>query len=123
VEEVARIREASGAPTAEELAQAKGGLTLARWEDALDGVRATAATYAGETVRHGSLDHLMAWPAAVRAVSDAEVAAAARKYIDPRAMTAVVVGQIEKVRAARHPRWPVALEEVPALLRPTGSVH
>lgn len=121
MEDVVRIREAPGAPSAEELAQAKGGLTLARWEDALDGVRATAATYASETVRRGSLDHLMAWPAAVRAVTAAEVTDAARRYIDPGATTAVVMGQIEKVRVARHPRWPVALDEVPVLIRPTGS--
>ena len=121
VEEITRIREAPGAPSAEELAQAKGGLTLARWEDALGGVRATAATYAGETVRRGSLDHLMAWPAAVRSVTADEVTAAALKYIDLSAMTAVVLGQIEEIREARHPRWPVALDEVPALLRPAGS--
>ena len=121
VEEIGRIGEASGAPTAEELAQAKGGLTLARWEDALDGARATAATFAMETVRRGSLDHLMAWPAAVRAVSVEDVTYAARKYIDPSAITAVVLGQIDEIREARHPRWPVAFDEVPALIRPPGS--
>ena len=120
-EEVARIREATGAPTAEELSQAKGGLTLARWEGGLDGVRATAATYALETVRRGSLDHLMAWPEAVRAVTVDQVTAAAQTYIDPRAMTAVVLGQIAEIRAARHPRWPVAFDEVPPLIRPPGS--
>jgi predicted Zn-dependent peptidase len=120
-EEIARIRDTGGAPTTEELAQSKGGLTLARWEEALDGVRATAATYAAETVRRGSLDHLMAWPSAVRAVSAEDVTAVARKYLNPGIMTAVVLGRIDDIREARHPRWPAALDEVPALVRPAGS--
>jgi len=117
VEVLSRIRTEDGAPTDEELQQAKGGLTLGRWQDSLDGARRTAATYALETVRRGSLDHLMAWPAAVRAVTAEDVSAAARRYIDPGSLTAVVVGQIDAVRAARHPRWPVTLEELPTLLR------
>jgi predicted Zn-dependent peptidase len=121
VEELTRIREAQGMPSHEELEQAKGGLSLGRWQESLDGARRSAATYATETVRRGSLDHLMAWPATVRAVTAQEVTAAARKYIDPSAMTAVVVGQIAEVREARHPRWPVALDEVVLLLRPTGD--
>ena len=98
-----------------------GGLVLGAWQASLDGARRTAATYATETVRHGSLQHLFAWPAAVGAVTAADVTAAARKYMDPRSLTAVVVGQIELVRAARHPRWPFALDDVPALLRPSGT--
>ncbi len=58
---------------------------------------------------------------AVDAVTAEDVTAAARKYIDPRALTAVVVGQIEEVRAARHPRWPFALDDARALLRPSGG--
>lgn len=121
IEELSRIREADGAPGVDELEQAKGGLVLGAWQASLDGARRTAATYATETVRRGSLEHLMAWPAAVDAVTAADVMAAARKYIDPRALTAVVVGQIDEVRAARHPRWPFALDEVPTLLRPSGE--
>jgi predicted Zn-dependent peptidase len=120
-QELSRIREAEGAPDLDELEQAKGGLVLGTWQASLDGARRTAATYATETVRHGSLEHLFAWPAAVRAVTAANVTAAARKYMDPRSLTAVVVGQIERVRAARHPRWPFALDDVPALLRPSGT--
>lgn len=118
VEELTRIRQVDGAPTPEELDQAKGGLALGWWQDSLDGARRTAATYAMETVRRGSLDHLMAWPGAVGDVTAEEVTAVAAKYIDPNAMTAVVVGQIDEVREARHPRWPVALDEAPSLLRP-----
>ena len=122
VEELTRIRTVAGAPSREELDQARGGLALGRWQESLDGARRTAATYAIETVRRGSLEHLTAWPAEVLAVTAEEVTAAAVEYIDPGAMTAVVVGQISDVRAARHPRWPVALDEVPSLLRPAGPV-
>ena len=122
VEELTRIRTAAGAPSREELDQARGGLALGRWQESLDGARRTAATYAIETVRRGSLEHLTAWPAEVLAVTAEEVIAAAVEYIDPGAMTAVVVGQISDVRSARHPRWPVALDEVPSLLRPAEPV-
>ncbi|HSR40559.1 MAG TPA: hypothetical protein VLL48_00265, partial [Longimicrobiales bacterium] len=121
MEELTRIRREEGAPSAEELAQAKGGLARGWWQDSLDGARRTAETYATETVRRGSLDHLLGWPDRVRAVTADEVTAAASRYIRPAAMTAVVLGQMDEVRTARHPRWPTALDEVPALLRPTGS--
>ena len=121
-EELTRIRTAGGSPSREELDQARGGLALGQWQESLDGARRTSATYAIETVRRGSLEHLAAWPAAVQAVTAQEVTAAAAEYIDPGAMTAVVVGQIDDVRAARHPRWPFELDEVPSLLRPTGRV-
>ena len=120
VEELSKIRTARAAPSQEELEQAKGGLVLGRWQESLDGARRTVMTWAIETVRRGSLDHLLDWPDAVRAVTAADITAAAHKYIDPGALTAVVVGQIDEVRAARHPRWPVALDEVPALLRPAS---
>jgi predicted Zn-dependent peptidase len=121
VEEVMGIRQVEGAPTPEELQQAKGGLALGWWQDSLDGARRTAATYAAETINRGSLDHLMSWPQAVRAVTAEDVTASARKYIDPEGMTAVVLGPISEIRGALHPRWPLALAEVPALLRPGGS--
>jgi predicted Zn-dependent peptidase len=73
-----------------------------------------------ESVRRGSLNPLLAWPDAVRAVTAEAVTEAGQRYIDPEVMTAVVVGQIDDVRGARHPRWPTPLHEVPSLLRPTG---
>jgi len=114
-QELSRIREASGVPTAEELEQVKGGLVLGKWQGSLDGARAASATYAVETVRHGSLDRLLAWPDAVRAVTPQQVQAAAAKYVHPEQVGTVLIGQIEKVRAARHPRWPAALDEVLAI--------
>jgi len=121
VDELTRIGLDEGAPTNDELEQAKGGLTLGRWQASLDGARNTAATYATETVRRGSLEALMDWPTAVRAVTAADVTAAARTYLQPSRLSAVLVGQIDEVRAARHPRWPVALDDVPAILRPDAG--
>jgi predicted Zn-dependent peptidase len=111
-EELSRIREAGGAPTAEELEQVKGGLVLGKWQGALDGARAASATYANETARYGSLDHVMKWPEAVRAVTAQRVSTVAQKYVHPDQLGVVVIGQIDAVRKARHPRWPVALDEV-----------
>jgi predicted Zn-dependent peptidase len=112
LQELATIHEAGGAPTPEELEQVKGGLVLSKWQSSLDGARTSSATYATETARYGSLDRLMKWPEAVRAVTAQAVTAAAQKYIHPDAMGITIIGQIDAVRQARHPRWPVALDEV-----------
>jgi len=114
LQELARMREPDGAPTGDELEQVKAGLVLGKWQGSLDGAGAASATYASETARFGSLDHLMNWPQAVRAVTAADVGAAARKYVHPETMGIVVIGQIEKVRQARHPRWPFALDDLRA---------
>ncbi|MEX2529619.1 MAG: hypothetical protein WD960_02515 [Gemmatimonadota bacterium] len=115
-EELTRMREESGAPTAEEMSQAQGGLVLSRWQGVLDGPRAAAETYAVELARHDSLDRLLAWPEAVLAVDPSDVTAVAAAYLQPERLTAVVVGPIEEVREARHPQWPFALDEVAELL-------
>jgi zinc protease len=112
VQELARIRESAGAPTADELAQTKGGQVLGKWQGSLDGARDASATYATETARFGSLDRLMKWPEAVRAVTAHDVSAAAQKYVHPDQVGVVVIGQIEEARKALHPRWRVALDEV-----------
>jgi zinc protease len=111
-EELSRIREAAGRPTADELEEAKGGLVLSQWQRALDGARAASATYAAEAARYGSLDRLSAWPAAVRGVTADQVTAAARRYIEPDKLGTVLIGQLDAVRKARHPRWPATIEEL-----------
>ena len=111
-QELSRIRESAGLPTTDELEQVKGGLVLGKWQGSLDGARDASATYAVETARYGSLDRLLAWPNAVRGVTAQQVQAAAIKYIHPDQLGTVLIGQIETVRAARHPRWPAALDEV-----------
>jgi predicted Zn-dependent peptidase len=112
LEELTRIREPAGAPSAEELEQVKGGIVLGKWQGLLDGALDASATYAAETARFGSLDHLLKWPTAVRAVTSQAVSAAAQKYINPSTVSTVVIGQVEEARKARHPRWPVGLDEV-----------
>jgi predicted Zn-dependent peptidase len=112
LEELTRVREPAGAPSPEELEQVKGGIVLGKWQGSLDGALDASATYALETVRFGSLDHLLKWPYAVRAVTAQAVSAAAQKYINPATMGTVIIGQVDEVRKARHPRWPVALDEV-----------
>ena len=112
LQELSRIREAGGAPTSEELEQVKGGVVLGKWQGSLDGARNVSATYAVEAARYGSLDRLMRWPEAVRAVTSKDVTEAAARYIHPDQMGVVVIGQIDAVRKARHPRWPASLDEV-----------
>jgi zinc protease len=111
-EELSRSRGASGLATPDELEQAKGGLVLSQWQRALDGARAASAAYAAETVRRGNLDRLLGWPVMVRAVTAEHVRAAAERYIQPDEMRTVIIGQLDAVRKARHPRWPVALDDV-----------
>jgi zinc protease len=114
LQELSRLREPGGLPTTEELEQVKGGLVLGKWQGSLDGARAASATYAVETVRHGSLDRLTGWPSAVRAVTAENVRAAAETYVHPDRMVTVIIGQLDSVRKARHPRWPVTLDQVMA---------
>jgi predicted Zn-dependent peptidase len=90
----------------------KGGLILSKWQGSLDGARDASATYALETMRYGSVDRLMAWPTAVRAVTAADVKRVATTYLHPDRMVTVIIGQLDAVRKARHPRWPMALEDV-----------
>jgi predicted Zn-dependent peptidase len=111
-EELSRIREAGGSPTADELDEVKGGLVLGKWQGSLDGAEDASSTYATETVRRGSLDRLFKWPDAVRAVTARQVTAAAQAYVHPELLGTVIIGQLEAVRKARHPRWPMVLDEV-----------
>jgi peptidase M16-like protein len=112
LEELSRIRDASGAPTTDELEEVKGGLVLGAWQGSLDGSGNVSATYALEDARYGSLERLMRWPDAVRAVTARDVTDAAARYIQPDRMGVVIIGQLDAVRKARHPRWPATLEEV-----------
>ena len=48
------------------------------------------------------------WPVDARRV--------AQEYLNPAGFVTVVAGPLERIRAARHPRWPVALNELEAEL-------
>lgn len=118
-EELSRIREQTGVPTADELEQAKGGLALGQWQRSLDGARAASSTFAIETVQYGSLDRLNRWPESVRAVTVEQVRTAAAQYIQPDKLVTVLIGQLDAVRNARHPRWPAVMDE---LIRPATAI-
>jgi predicted Zn-dependent peptidase len=45
-------------------------------------------------------------------VTAEQVRAAAERYIQPDEMRTVIIGQLDAVRKARHPRWPVTLDDV-----------
>ena len=112
LEEIARLPRASDAITDEELDRAKGTLVLGRWQAALDGAPQAASTYALETMRRGSVESIVKWPAAVQAVTAQQIRDVAQKYLPLTQLTTVVVGPIETVRHARHPRWPAALDDL-----------
>ena len=56
----------------------------------------------------------MRWPEAVRSVAVDDVKRVARDHLDPAGFVTVVVGPLERIRAARHPRWPVGLDAIEA---------
>jgi len=49
-------------------------------------------------------------------VTVADVKGVAQVYLDPAGFTTVVAGPLEETRAARHPRWPAALDNLEAEL-------
>jgi zinc protease len=112
VQELARISAADDSIAAEELERAKGTLTLGKWPSILDGARQASGTYAVETVRNGAPDQLLKWPGIVEAVTVSQVKAVAQKYLAPAEFVTMVAGPLQKIRAARHPRWPVSFDEL-----------
>lgn len=112
LDEVRRIHSAEDVIGADELETAKGALALGLWQTSLDGARAASSTFAMEAVRRQDTGRLLAWPQAVNAVTADQVKQAARTYLDPARMRTAIVGPIAAIRKARHPRWPVALDEL-----------
>ena len=45
-----------------------------------------------------------------------DVKRVAQEYLDPATFVTVVAGPLERIRAARHARWPVALDDLEAEL-------
>ena len=93
----------------EELFVAKGALGDGVYELRFRNGFATARTFAREWLRYGDHRHSATYPERVRAVSAADVLAAAREYLHPERMQMVVVGPIDEVREAP------SLEGEPAL--------
>jgi zinc protease len=114
--EIERMYDPDEAVTEDEVARARGWLVEAVWRRSLELATGASETLALEHVRRGGVSHLTAWPEAVRSVTAADVKAVARQYLDPATLVTVVAGPLERIRAARHPRWPVVLDEVEAAL-------
>jgi len=116
LDEIARMHDPDATVTDAEVVRAQGWLLGAVWQRSLELAIDASRTFAVEHVRHGSADRLMNWPEAVRAVTAGDVKRIAQEYLDPAGFTTVVAGPLAEIRAARHPRWPVALDDLEAEL-------
>lgn len=112
--EIERMHDPGEAVTEAEVTRARGSLVDGIWRRSLELATGASETFAVEHVRRGGTGDLMAWPEAVRSVMPEDVRAVARQYLDPATFVTVVAGPLERIRAARHPRWPVALDQVEA---------
>ena len=116
LDEIARMHDPDAPVTGAEVTRAQGWLLGAVWQRSLELAIDASRTLAVETVRHGGADRLMNWPDAVGAVTAGDVKRVAQQYLDPAGFTTVVAGPLAEIRAARHPRWPVALVDLEAEL-------
>ena len=116
LDEIARMHDRDAPVTGAEVIRAQGWLFGAVWQRSLELAADASRTFAVEAVRHGGVDRLMDWPEAVQAVTAVDVKRVAQAYLDPAAFTTVVAGPLAEIRAARHPRWPVALDDLEAEL-------
>ncbi|MYB32162.1 MAG: insulinase family protein [Acidobacteria bacterium] len=116
LDEIARMHDPDTPVTGTEVVRARGWLLGAAWQRSLELATDASRTFAVEAVRYGSADRLMNWPDAVRAVTAADVERVAQEYLDPVGFTTVVAGPLAEIRAARHPRWPVSLDDLEAEL-------
>ena len=123
LDEIVRMHDPDEPVTESEVARAKGWVVDAVWRRSLELPTTASVTFAVEHVRRGSTARLMAWPAAVGAVTAEDVKAVAQAYLDPATFVTVVAGPLARIRAARHPRWPVALDELEADLTGTRIVE
>lgn len=119
LDEIARMHDPDKPVTESEVTRAQGWLVDAVWRRSLELATTASVTFAVEHVRRGGTAELVAWPAAVQSVTPDDVKTVAQAYLDPGAFVTVVAGPLERIRAARHPRWPVALDELEADL--TGT--
>lgn len=112
LEQIERLHDGTEPVTERELRRAQGWLVSAVWQRSLESATSASATFAVEVVQRGGTERLLGWPEAVRAVTVQDVMASARRYLDPAGMVTVVAGPLATIRAARHPRWPVSLDEL-----------
>ena len=120
LDEVQRIYDPQDPVTDDEVARAQGWLVDAVWQRSLEAATGASAAFAVEHVRRGGTARLMGWPEAVRAVSAADGKAMAQQHLDPATLVTGVAGPLARIREARHPRWPVALDELETSLSGGG---
>ena len=116
LDELERIHDPDEPVTEAEVSRAQGWLLGAVWQRSLELATSASETFAVEHVRRGRTDRLMGWPEAVRSVTAGDVKRVAQEYLDPATFVTVVAGPLARIRAARHPRWPVALDDLEAEL-------
>lgn len=116
LDEIERMHDPNDFVSEDEVRRARGWLVSAVWRRSLELATGASGTFAVEHVRRRGTDDLMGWPTMVRDVTVEDVQAVAQEYLDPAAFTIVVAGPLERIRAARHPRWPVALDDLEAEL-------
>ena len=115
LEELARMHDPEEPVTGAEVTRAQGWLLGAVWQRSLELASRCEPDLRGRTRapgKHGPPDG-MAGGGRLRD-GPAEVKRVALEYLDPAGFTTVVAGPLAEVRAARHPRWPVALGELEA---------
>ena len=110
--ELERIHDPDAPVSGAEVARARGWLLGAVWQRSLERATLASETFAVEHARRGGAERLRGWPVAVRAVTAADVKRVAGEYLDPADFVTVVAGPLARIRAARHPRWPVAFGEL-----------
>ncbi len=116
LDEVERIYDPSEPVTDAEVRRVQGWMLGAVWQRSLESATSASGTFALERLRRGSTDRLIEWPEAVKSVTAPDIKAIAQRYLDPTTLVTVVVGPLDRIREARHPRWPMALDELEASL-------
>jgi zinc protease len=112
--EMERIRSEPVSDT--ELLVAKGALADGVYQLQFRGGHTTARTFAREWAERGDHQGTATYPERVRRVSIQDVRAAARKYLHPERMQIVLVGPIDKVRAAQPAEAAKRLEDFGVLV-------
>jgi zinc protease len=101
----------------EELFVAKGALADGVFAAGYRDGWATARTLAEEWLRDGSHDASAGYQERIRSVTREDVLAAARKYLHPERMQAVLIGPLEKIEAAAPMEGEGALAEYGRVIR------
>ena len=95
---------------------AKGALTQGYFQMRYAGAHATALSFAEELFFEGGRDWSEDYVERIRAVTKAEVLAAARKYYRPEDLVTVLVGPLDEIQSSEHPLYKAKLEDFGKLI-------